>query len=79
MLLGWALAAWIIGSFASTVAGDLLLRFGAGIQSQEARYYALHALVNLIVVILIIPDIMRFLLPIRWRASRANTRTGRSQ
>ena len=61
MLLGWALAAWIIGSFASTVAGDLLLRFGAGIQSQEARYYALHALVNLIVVILIIPDIMRFL------------------
>jgi hypothetical protein len=59
MLLGWSLVSWIGGSFALTAIGDLLL--SAVVQSQEARYYALHALVNLVVVILIMPDIMRFL------------------
>lgn len=61
MLLGWPLAAWIGGSFGLTAVGDGLLLRVLGIASQEARYYALHALVNLIVVILVMPDVLRFL------------------
>lgn len=59
MLLGWPLFYWIGGSFGLTAVGDLLL--STRIDSQEARYYFLHALVNLVVVILILPDVMRFL------------------
>ena len=59
MLLGWQLAYWIGGSFAATAVGDLFLSLR--IASQEARYYALHAFGNAIIVILIAPDVFRFL------------------
>lgn len=60
MLLGWPLAAWIGGSFALTAAGDAVMAT-AKINSQEARYYLLHAVVNLVVVVLIMPDVVAFI------------------
>ena len=44
MLLGWALAAWIGGSFVCCVVADVLLR--PVLHDAATRYYLLHAIVN---------------------------------
>ena len=59
MLLGWALAAWIGGSFVSCVVADVLLR--PALRDAAARYYLLHAIVNAAVCVLIYDDCVRFL------------------
>ena len=59
MLLGWALAAWIGGSFVSCVVADVLLR--PVLHDAATRYYLLHAIVNAAVCVLIYDDCVRFL------------------
>ena len=59
MLLGWALAAQIGGSFVCCVVADVLLR--PALSDAAARYYLLHAIVNAAVCVLIYDDCVRFL------------------
>ena len=59
VLLGFELASWIGASFACCAVADQALRLC--LRDGQARWYLIHALVNAVVVVLVVPDCVTLL------------------